>query len=167
MVETDGLSGALVGRIAPVLEYRGWLFHGGNSMTAKATEDQRSNDLQITVCRNGVMNVRNPVSGSGDVHSLFLNDGAAVRCTCKGHKFHGHCYHAEAVASNPIVLSSASSLSSTLKPVATGGGLPKITHHVEPPEVGGERYARCEGCGSESIFGVHRILHNGDCPRAN
>lgn len=52
--------------------------------------------------------------------------------------------------------------------LATDGGeeLPEITHHVEPPEVGGETYARCEGCGSEQIHGPEHILHDDDCPHA-
>ena len=48
----------------------------------------------------------------------------------------------------------------------TGSG---YTYHVEPPEVGGERYARCEGCGRElltSLGGAAKIPHADSCPNA-
>jgi hypothetical protein len=44
--------------------------------------------------------------------------------------------------------------------------LPEITRHRESYEQGGARYWRCEGCGSETIYGRDRILHREDCPRA-
>lgn len=48
----------------------------------------------------------------------------------------------------------------------TDAQLPRITHHTEPPEQGGERYARCTGCGRESCLGADSILHEDDCPRS-
>lgn len=47
---------------------------------------------------------------------------------------------------------------------AVSSELPEITRHVEPPEYGGETYARCEGCGVECVGGPDRILHDNDCP---
>lgn len=44
--------------------------------------------------------------------------------------------------------------------------LPEITRHVEAPEYGGETYARCEGCGVESVGGPNHILHDGNCPHS-
>ena len=48
----------------------------------------------------------------------------------------------------------------------TDDSLPEITRHVEPPEYGGETYARCEGCGVECVGGPDRILHDDDCPHS-
>jgi hypothetical protein len=42
-------------------------------------------------------------------------------------------------------------------------------YHVEPPEVGGDRYARCEGCGRElltSLGDAAKIPHADGCPNA-
>jgi len=54
--------------------------------------------------------------------------------------------------------------------VATDGGVAGgYTEHVEPPEVGGERYVRCEGCGREllcSLGGRERLPHPEGCPNA-
>lgn len=42
------------------------------------------------------------------------------------------------------------------------------TYHVEPPEQGGERYVRCEGCGREVIpADPDRLLHTDECPNGN
>ena len=42
----------------------------------------------------------------------------------------------------------------------------KYTIHIEPPEQGGEQYARCTGCGREIIpVGRFSVLaHAGECP---
>jgi hypothetical protein len=43
------------------------------------------------------------------------------------------------------------------------------TYHVEPPAVGGKRYARCEGCDREllcSLGGAGKIPHADSCPNA-
>jgi hypothetical protein len=41
---------------------------------------------------------------------------------------------------------------------------PQYTYHIEPPHVGGERYVRCEECGSESIpADPERVLHREGC----
>lgn len=42
----------------------------------------------------------------------------------------------------------------------------EYTRHVEPPEQGGERYVRCEGCGAElleSLGGEDRLVHRNGC----
>ena len=135
-------------------------------MTTKESDVEERTDLQITVCRNGVVNVHNPEYDRGHTYSVFVENGSVVRCSCKGHTYHGHCYHADEVESRPLITSSAQSLAESYSPVAVDGGLPEITHHREPKKVGGERYARCEGCGSESIFGANSILHDDDCLRA-
>lgn len=94
-------------------------------MTDSEPSDERSNDLQTTVCANGVVNVRNQASGSGDVHSIFVGaDGDVLRCSCRGHKFNGHCYHADAIEARPLILSSATAAGETYAPVATDGGQP-------------------------------------------
>lgn len=58
------------------------------------------------------------------------------------------------------------------KAVADGGQVQRkpdveVTRHVEPPEQGGERYLRCEGCGTElleSLGGEDNLLHRDGCP---
>lgn len=50
---------------------------------------------------------------------------------------------------------------------ASDASLPEITHHVEAPEFGGQRYARCTGCGHENVNGADSILHTDECPRSD
>jgi hypothetical protein len=46
-------------------------------------------------------------------------------------------------------------------------GLPEITEHVEPPEQGGARFVRCEGCGEEVIgTDESRLVHREGCAHA-
>lgn len=43
----------------------------------------------------------------------------------------------------------------------------EYTHHVEPPEQGGEQYVRCESCGAElleALGGKDRLVHRNGCP---
>jgi hypothetical protein len=123
----------------------------------------------------GYVNVRNDSydDANDHIHSVHVEDGQADGCSCPHAVYRdAHCKHQVAVEQRPLVLSSAdaasASVASTGQQVATDGGevLPEITHHVESPEVGGQRYARCEGCGGESIFGPSSILHDKKCPRA-
>jgi hypothetical protein len=136
-------------------------------MIESESEAEERTDLQITVCPNGVVNVRNPEYDRGHTYSVILDDdGSVVRCSCKGWKYHNHCYHADEVESRPLITSSAESLAESYERVASDGGLPAITHHTEPEEVSGQPYSRCEGCGSESVedsCGDTSILHNEDC----
>jgi hypothetical protein len=44
--------------------------------------------------------------------------------------------------------------------------LPAITTHREPRDLGGALYARCQGCGAESVHGAHSIIHREHCPHA-
>lgn len=92
-------------------------------MSSKELAEQRGIELEITVCQNGVVNVRNPEYERGHTYSVMLDDdGSVSRCSCKGWKYHQHCYHADEVASRPIIVSSAAAASSTYNPVATDGG---------------------------------------------
>ena len=84
--------------------------------------DGRHFDLQTTVCPNGVVNVRNPDSGSGDVHTVHLTDAGTVeRCTCPGFTHHGHCYHSDAIESNGRLRAAARACTER-QTVATDGG---------------------------------------------
>ena len=83
--------------------------------------DDRRTDLQTTLCNDGRhINVRNPQSGSGDVHTVSIaTDGDVRGCTCKGWTFNQTCYHVDHVDESPLLLASARSLS---QQVATDGG---------------------------------------------
>lgn len=136
--------------------------------TTEHESDGRSTDLQTTLCDDGRhINVRNTQSGSGNVHTVSIAiDGDVSGCTCDGWTYNQHCYHVDSVRSSPLLLASARSLS---QQVATDGGtqIPEITHHTEPDAVGGQRYARYEGCDSESVedsYGDTDILHEDNCP---
>lgn len=133
-------------------------------MNPNDTPTEERNDIAMTVLPNGVVNVHRPESDRA--HSVILSGSDVVRCSCKGYKYHSHCAHIDAVETNPLVLSSASA-AGTSQQVATDGGLPEITRHVEAPEYGGARYARCEGCGVESVGGADHILHNDECPHSD
>jgi len=86
-------------------------------MNTNETSDQERIDLEVTVCTNGVVNVHRPKSDRA--HSVIVVDGDVVRCSCKGHRFHGHCSHQDAIDARPLVVSSASAASQV---VMTDGG---------------------------------------------
>ena len=95
------------------------------AMRTEATSGKESSegrtDLQITVCSNGVINVHNP-DGEHGTHSVMLDaESNVIRCSCKGHHFHGHCYHVDEIESRPLVFSAASCAAQSKK-VATDGG---------------------------------------------
>jgi hypothetical protein len=82
--------------------------------------------MAFTVCRNGVVNVRNDSYGDDSgahIYSVEVADGAAVGCSCP-HAVHrgAHCKHQVAVENRPLVVSSASAAGATSAPVATDGG---------------------------------------------
>lgn len=129
--------------------------------------------FSMTVCANGVVNICNQ-SHNDDTNHTYSVDLAEESCTCPAAKYHeGPCKHLTAVESKPLVVSAAEAASDSYSgPVATDGGqaeeLPEITHHREAKVHSGQQYARCEGCGSESVEdsdGDTSILHGDDCPR--
>ena len=87
-------------------------------MSNQETSEQERTDLEVTVCANGVVNVHRPESDRA--HSVIVVDGDVVRCSCKGHRFHGECSHQDAIDARPLVVSSASAASTTR--IATDGG---------------------------------------------
>jgi hypothetical protein len=154
---------------------------GNTSMATNATPEQEGSDTTVekraqyerfsmTVCANGVVNVRNDSYGEDSGSHIYSVNPADGSCTCPHHVYReAHCKHLTAVEDSPIVVSSAEAAAESYDGrVASDGGLPAITTHVEPEEVGGRRYARCENCGSESVEDAHgetSILHDDDCPR--
>ena len=110
-----------------------------NFADENASVDERraaAERFAMTVCANGVVNVRNDSYGddAGDhVYSVEVNDGEAVGCSCPHHVHRGaHCKHQIAVEQSPIVLSSASAASETPE-VATDGGR-ECDHITDDPE---------------------------------
>lgn len=97
--------------------------------------DSRHFDLEATVCANGKINVRNSTSGSGDVHTVHIDDGGAVdRCTCKGHTYAGRCYHADAIAANDRLRAVARAVSKGAGADADRFRLPEDPKHVSEGE---------------------------------
>ena len=125
-------------------------------MHANNPDDERCNDLQATLCDDGEhINVRNSVSGSGEVHTVEIsNSGEVTGCTCKGFCFNDTCYHVDTVESSPLLLSSARAASASSTTVATDGGherddrfrLPEDPKHVSEEERDVVDVSRCEAC---------------------
>jgi len=115
-------------------------------MNVNATSGQERTDLEVTVCSNGVVNVHRPESDRA--HSVIVVGGDVVRCSCKGHRFHGHCAHQDAVEARPLVVSSASAAAaSPVLAIATDGG-----ERVEDTDSDGARdVSPCPGCGSLTV----------------
>ncbi len=84
--------------------------------------------LKTTVCPNGVINVKRPQSDR--IHSVFVDgDGDVIRCSCKGHKFNGHCIHQDEIGKRPLVRSSAvAAAAESGQQVATDGGTQQVAH---------------------------------------
>jgi hypothetical protein len=109
-----------------------------NESEASEKESRGRTDLEVTVLPNGVVNVNRP-NGSGRAHSVFLGaHGDVTRCSCRGHRFHGHCAHADAVAARPLVTASAQAAAASTPRVATDGGVENPTGGDESAENGGE-----------------------------
>jgi hypothetical protein len=71
----------------------------------------------MTVCPNGVVNVRNDSYGADageHIYSVFLHDAQPVRCSCPHHVHRGaRCKHIEAVADAPLVQAAATAARAT------------------------------------------------------
>lgn len=97
-----------------------------HSANNNSSHDDRSTDLQTTLCADGRhINVRNPQSGSGEIHTVTVDDGHAVGCTCKGWTFNRTCYHVDAIEASPLLTSSAQAAAESYSPIATDGGQEK------------------------------------------
>jgi predicted RNA-binding Zn-ribbon protein involved in translation (DUF1610 family) len=138
-----------------------------NELSGQETPD--CTGLKTTVCANGVINVKRPQSDRA--HSTFVDsDGDVLRCSCKGHKFNGHCVHQDEIAKRPLVRSSAAAAAAaTNQRVATDGGTqqvattdagdtndtrPQTDHWSQPVEhfddepVGAGEKSECQSCGT-------------------
>lgn len=119
-----------------------------------AVQDERRNDLQTTLCDDGRhVNVRNELSGSGDVHTVSVSESGDVEgCTCRGYTYHRTCYHTDHVRHSPLLTASAQVLSKAQ--VVTDGGhdiddrfrLPEDPKHVSEEEYGTVEVSRCKAC---------------------
>ncbi|EMA47796.1 hypothetical protein [Halococcus salifodinae] len=127
--------------------------------------------LKTTVCHNGVINVKRPESDRA--HSVFVDGaGEVVRCSCKGHKFNGHCVHQDEIETRPLVRSSAVAAAAEIgQQIATDGGTVietdettdetdhdhdhpqadhwghEVAHYSDEVEGAGEK-RQCQSCGS-------------------
>jgi hypothetical protein len=74
-----------------------------------STDYDHGRDLEITVLDGdgaGIVNVHRPESDRA--HSVILDgDGHAVRCSCRGWKFHGDCYHTSEIERRPLIVATA------------------------------------------------------------
>ena len=113
-----------------------------NESEPETEESRGCTDLEVTVLPNGVVNVNRPESDRA--HSVYTgSEGSVLRCSCKGHRFHGHCVHASEIERRPLVTASAQAAAAdTANPtVVTDGGEPageNDTGNAEPPENDGE-----------------------------
>lgn len=107
------------------MEYATGSKEGGESNDELRAEWEGAN-YGMTVCANGVVNVRNDNYGDdagAHIYSVEVADGHAVGCSCPNAKYrNAHCKHQIAVEQRPIVVSSASAAGATFAPVATDGG---------------------------------------------
>ena len=140
-------------------------------MSTNEPSGQETSDctgLKTTVCANGVINVKRPQSDRA--HSTFVDgDGDVLRCSCKGHKFNGHCVHQDEIEKRPLVRpSAAAAAAEPSQQVATDGGTrqvaptdagdtdesrPQTDHWSQPVEhfddepVGAGEKSECQSCG--------------------
>lgn len=80
--------------------------------------------MSMTVCRNGVVNVRNDSYGeeAGEhVYSVLVGDGETLKCSCPADSYQPKCKHRIAVEQAPVVLSSASAAGAIPQVAADGG----------------------------------------------
>jgi hypothetical protein len=158
-----------------------------NNLSSQERIERRAayEQFRMVVCANGYVNIVNQSHNDDTNHtySVEVTEDGALSCSCPHHQQrNATCKHMVAVTDRPLILSSAQALNQSHQSVATDGGstvedestgseeLPEITHHVESPEVGGQPYARCEGCGVESVEDSHgetSILHDDGCPHAD
>jgi predicted RNA-binding Zn-ribbon protein involved in translation (DUF1610 family) len=138
-----------------------------NELSGQETPD--CTGLKTTVCANGVINVKRPQSDRA--HSTFVDsDGDVLRCSCKGHKFNGHCVHQDEIKKRPLVRSSAAAAAAeTSQRVATDGGTQQVAHtdagdtddtrpqtdhwsqpveHFDDEPVGAGEKSQCQSCGT-------------------
>jgi DNA-directed RNA polymerase subunit M/transcription elongation factor TFIIS len=138
-----------------------------NELSGQETSD--CTGLKTTVCANGVINVKRPQSDRA--HSTFVDsDGDVIRCSCKGHKFNGHCIHQDEIAKRPLVRSSAAAAAAeTSQQVATDGGTQQVAHtdagdsdesrpqtdhwgqpveHFDDESIGAGEKSECQSCGA-------------------
>ncbi|WP_435078974.1 hypothetical protein [Halococcus sp. AFM35] len=138
-----------------------------NELSGQETPD--CTGLKTTVCANGVINVKRPQSDRA--HSTFVDsDGDVLRCSCKGHKFNGHCVHQDEIEKRPLVRTSAAAAAAeTSQRVATDGGTQQVAHtdagdtddtrpqtdhwsqpveHFNDEPVGAGEKSECQSCGT-------------------
>ena len=113
-----------------------------NFADEKASVDEKraaAERFAMTVCANGVVNVRNDSYGDdagAHIYSVEVTDGEAVGCSCPHHVHRSAiCKHMIAVENSPITVSSASAAGAT-REVATDGGRGEVVGS-EAPDMGG------------------------------
>ena len=133
-------------------------------MTTNELSEKERTDLEITVCTNGVVNVHSPESDRA--HSVMLDgEGDAVRCSCKGHRFHGHCYHTEEVETRPLVVASATaSAANTGQQIATDGGTQQVARTGDTETDGNQTGANDDENRPRTDYWGHEVEHFSDEP---
>lgn len=84
--------------------------HDCNSSSSHSKDELRSEyeQFSMTVCANGIVNIRNDSYGADADSHIYSVDPIAETCSCPHHQQRDvTCKHIRAVRDNPIVLSSA------------------------------------------------------------
>ena len=96
------------------------------------TTDERRAEWErftMTVCENGVVNVRNDSHGdtAGDhIYSVRVEGRSAVGCSCPHATYrNAHCKHQIAVENRPLIVSSADAAGAQTPRIAADGGTPE------------------------------------------
>lgn len=104
-------------------------------------------------------------------YRVKVEDGLPVACECPHFRYNDDvdlCKHGASLLLREPVLKAAKSQQEAAEKamIADGGQTLAYTQHIEPPEQGGKKYVRCEGCGRELLVdlgGIDNLSHKEDC----
>lgn len=148
-------------------------YESSGQEASESIDEQRAQyeQFEFAVCGDGEhVNVRNTsYDEPGHVYSVTVEAGEVVACSCPHHEHRGvRCKHIRACANEPVLLAAVEAAKQEQEQeVRDDSGISKpYTTHLEGPEQGGERYARCTGCEREIIpvGRFDKLTHADGCP---